>query len=156
MAIGEEDLEALFWTAMSWNAWINLNLDKPAALGQLSPAHACLERVMELNPEYFHGTPYILMGSIHAAMPGPLGGDETKARECFEKALQLSNGRFFLAHYYFARYYAVRVQDKGLFLKIIADVDSLPADGLKDACLINAVMKQKIKCLRKMSEELFL
>ena len=154
--MGKGDIEALFWTAMSWNAWIKLNLDKPAALGQFNTAQACLERILELKPDYFHGAPYILMGSILAAMPGPLGGDETRAREYFEKALQVGDGKFFLAHYYFARYYSVRVQDKKLFFKLIDLVDRTPPDELKEVCLINAVMKQKITRLRAISEELFL
>jgi tetratricopeptide (TPR) repeat protein len=155
-AIGEKELEALFWTVMAWNAWINLNLDKPAALGQLSAAQTCLNRVLEIKADYFYGSPYILLGTLLAAMPGPLGGDELEARRCFEKALQLGEGKFFLAHYYFARYYAVRVQDKDLFIGIIDEVQSTSPNELKEVCLINSVMKQKTKRLLEMSEDLFL
>jgi len=155
-AIGEGDLEALFWTAMAWNAWINLNLDKTAALGQLSTAQSCVKRALEIKPDYFYGAPYILMGSVLAAMPAQLGGDETRARECFEKAIQLSDGKFLLAHYYFARYYAVRVQNKDLFLKLINEIQNASSDNLNEVCLINAVMKQKSKRLLEMSEDLFL
>jgi len=154
--IGEEKLEALFWTSMSWNAWINLNLDKPIALAQLGIAQACLERVLEIKPDYFYGAPYILMGSTLAAVPGPLGGDETMAKEYFEKAMQVSHGRFLLAHYFFARYYAVRVQDKELFLKLIEEVDYTSSDELKEVCLINAAIKKRIRRLMEISEELFL
>ncbi len=149
-SIGKGDIEILFWTVMAWNAWINLNLDKPAALGQLNAAQTCLNRVLDLKPDYFYGTPYILKGTILAAVPGPLGGDETKARECFEKALQIGGGKFFLTHYYFARYYAVRAQDKELFLKLIDEVQRTSPDDLKEVCLINAVMKQKTKRLLEM------
>lgn len=155
MAIREGEIEALFWTTMSWNAWINLNLDKPVALAQLSVAQACLEKVLEIKPDYFYGAPYILMGSVLAARPGSFGGDVKRAKACFEKAMHLSHRKFFLAHYNFARYYAVRVQNKELFLKLIKEVDSSPADELKDVCLINAVMKQKMKNLVEISEDLF-
>jgi len=154
-SIGQSDLDALFWTTLAWNAWIRLNLDKPAALGQLNTAQACLNRVLELKPDYFHGAPYILKGTVLAAMPGPLGGDEKKARQYFELAVQSSGGKFFLAHYYFARYYAVRIQDQPLFLKLIADVQNNAADEMKQVCLINAVMKQKTKRLEKMTKDLF-
>ena len=153
--INNEELQILFWTTMSWNAWINLNLDKPIAIAQLSIAQACLEKVLEINPDYFFGTPYILMGSILASKPALLGGNKEKARECFEKAINLNNGKFFLAQYYFAKYYAVRIQNKGLFFKLIKDIDSIDPYELKEACLINVVMKQKTKRLMKMSDELF-
>jgi len=154
--IDNRELQALFWTTMSWNAWINLNLDKPIAIAQLSIAQACLEKVLEINPDYFYGTPYILMGSILASKPALLGGNKEKARECFEKAINLNNGKFFLAQYYFAKYYAVRIQNKDLFFKLIKDIDSTDPYELKEACLINVVMKQKTKRLMKMSDELFL
>lgn len=155
-SIKENDLEALFWTTMAWNAWINLNLDQPVALGQLSTAQACLNRILEIKPDYYYGAPYILMGSILAAMPGPLGGDEKQARKYFEKSLKITDGHFFLAHYYFARYYAVRAQDKELFFKLIKEVEQKSANELKDACLINSVMKEKMTHLKEISEDLFL
>lgn len=155
-SIKENDLEALFWTTMAWNAWINLNLDQPVALGQLSTAQACLNRILEIKPDYYYGVPYILMGSILAAMPGPLGGDEKQARKYFEKSLKITDGHFFLAHYYFARYYAVRAQDKELFFKLIKEVEQKSANELKDACLINSVMKEKMTHLKEISEDLFL
>jgi len=155
-ALGKKEVEALFWAATAWNAWINLNLDKPAALAQLSSAQACLERILDITPEYFYGASYIMMGSILSARPRFLGGDEVKAKEYFEKAVRMSHGKFLLAHYYFAKIYAVRVQNKELFLKLIEEIDSTSPDELNEVCLINSVMKEKTKHLRHMMEELFI
>ncbi len=154
-AMDKDQIEPLFWVTMSWNGWINLNLDKPAALGDLTAAQECLKRVMEINPEYFYGSPYIINGSMLAAMPKILGGDAAKAKEFFTKALAASNGKFFLAQYYYAKYYAVRVQDKELFLNLIDEVEKAPADQLKEACLINSAIKEKMRSLKEMADELF-
>jgi len=154
-ALDEEHLKPLFWTTMAWNAWINLNLDNPDALAQLGIAQACLKRVLEIRPDYFYGAPYVLMGSLLAARPRMLGGDATMAKAYFQKAMDVTQGRFFLVHYYFAKHYAVRAQDKGLFLELINSVNSYSPDKLKEMCLINAVMKQKIERLRDKMEELF-
>lgn len=151
----KEALEPLFWTALSWNAWINLNLDKPAALAQLGIAQSLLERVLEINPGYFHGLPYVLMGSILAARPKLLGGSPPRSKDFFEKAMYLSHGKFFLVHYYYAKYYAVRIQDKDLFTNLIKEVEAASPCELKEVCLINAVMKQKAKYLIERSEEMF-
>jgi len=153
--INKKELQVLFWTTISWNSWINLNLDKPVAIAQLSLAQACLEKVLDIDPYYFYGTPYTLMGSILASKPALLGGNEKKAREYFEKAINFSDGKFFLTQYYFAKYYAVRIQDKDLFFKLIKEVENTAPYELKDVCLINSVMKQKTKRLMKMSGELF-
>lgn len=155
LSLSEKDAAPLFWSALSWNAWIILNLDKPAAVAQISIAEACLKRVVEMRPDYFYGAPYVLMGSILSARPVILGGDAEKAKEYFEKAIHLTHGKFLLAHYCYARYYAVRKQDKSLFVKLVSEIDMARADELKETCLINAVMKQKAGRLIEMSEELF-
>jgi tetratricopeptide (TPR) repeat protein len=148
--------EILFWTTMAWNAWINLNLDKPSALGETVLAEACLARVLEIEPGFYHGAPYVLKGTILAARPKILGGNAQEAKVCFEKAIDVSEGKFLLAQYYFARYYAVRVQDRKLFLTLIREIAEAPPDDLKEACLINQAVKRKMEALALMTEELFL
>jgi hypothetical protein len=155
-AMGEDDLEALFWTAFSWNAWINLNLDKPEALSQLGVAGAFLERIMEIDPGYMHGLPHLLMGVSLAARPPLLGGDRVRAKSAFEAALRLSRGKFFLVHYYFARYYAVMAQDRGLFFRLIEEIIDGDPHALKDVCLINAAIRHRAETLKDMADEFFL
>ncbi|MBW1862063.1 MAG: hypothetical protein JRJ02_06780 [Deltaproteobacteria bacterium] len=138
------------------NAWINLNLDKPAALAQLSLSQGCLRRVIEIDADYLYGLPNILMGASLAARPQFFGGDIKRARSYFEKSLELSRGKFFLAQYYFAKYYAVRVQDKKLFFELIRDITNRDPHELKDVCLINRVIQHKAEQLKKMADELFI
>lgn len=154
--LGKEELEPLFWVTVSWNAWINLNLDKPAALAQLGVSQALLERVMEIDATYFQGLPHILMGVSLSARPPMLGGNVEQARQHFEKALELSHGKFFLAQYYFARYYAVRVQDKALFLRLTGEIEKMNPGELRDVCLINSVVQHKARQLRGRVDEFFL
>ena len=153
--LGKEELEPLFWITVSWNAWINLNLDKPGALAQLSASQALLQRVMEIDASYFQGLPHILMGVSLSARPPMLGGNVKQAKEHFDMALQMSQGKFFLAQYYFARFYAVRVQDKALFLRLTGEIEKTNPGDLRDVCLINAVTQQKAKKLREMVDEFF-
>ena len=152
----EREFKTLFYTTMSWHAWINLNLDKPAALAQMGIAQACLGRVLELNPGYLYGTPYVLMGTILAARPALAGGDARQAKVYFEKAMEVSKGKFYFVQYYFAKYYAVRIQDRRLFQKLAQEALHGHPSELKDACLINSVMQQKAKKLLNMTEDLFL
>jgi hypothetical protein len=154
-ALDPVSVEPLFWTTLSWNAWIRLNLDKPTALGQLNMAQKFLDRVMEIDPAFFYGSPYIVYGSMLAAKPKILGGDAARARTYFSKAMALTRGKFFLAQYYYAKTYAVRVQDKGLFLRLIGEVEKRSPDDIKATCLINQVMKQRMSALKAASDELF-
>jgi len=156
LTMGSKELESLFWFTLSWNGWLNLNLHQPAALGQLTLSQTCLERVMEINPEYFHGLPYTLMGVIYSARPKMLGGDIKKSESYFKQAFALSRREFFLVHYYYARHYAVRTQDKELFLKIIREIEQGDPQALKGACLINQSIKLRTNELRQTADDLFL
>jgi len=148
-------IEPLFWTTLAWNAWIGLNIDNPAALGELSMAQKCLKRVMEMDPEFFYGSPYVVYGSMLAARPKILGGDADRAKVFFERAMALTQGKFFLAPYFYAKTYAVRVQNKALFLQLIESVETTPSDAIKDACLMNRVMKERMKILKAEADDLF-
>ena len=111
---------------------------------------------MELDPAFFYGSPYILKASMLAARPKILGGNPSRAKELFVKAMAVSNGEFFLAQFYYAAYYAVRVQDRKLFMDLVREVEETSPDRLKGACLINSAIKKKMKALGKEADELFL
>jgi hypothetical protein len=152
----QDDYEPLFWYTMSWIAWINLNLDKPIALSHLGTTLRLTERLIALNGSYMHGLPHVLMGTTLAALPPLLGGKPDQAKEHFEKAMTLSHGRFFLVQYYYARYYAVRIQNRELFLNLIEEILSGSPQDMKDVCLINAVVQQKAQELEQQVDDLFI
>jgi tetratricopeptide (TPR) repeat protein len=149
------DYQAFFWTTLSWNAWIRLNLDQPKALSQLPAAEACLRKLLEWNPRYMYGLPHVLMGVSLSARPPLLGGNPRQALAHFESALQESRGEFFLTPVFYARYYAVRVQDRVLFDRLLKGVTDGDPRSLKDVCLINRVMQQRAGDLRNQRDDLF-
>ena len=151
----KDDLEALFWTTFAWNAWINLNLDKPAALAQLGASQACLKKILEIDSTYFYGLPYILDGVMLAARSPMFGGDVGQARSRFQRAMEISHRHFFLAQYYCAGTYAIRTQDKELFRSLIQEIIHGDAQALREVCLINTMIQRKAKALEQQMHELF-
>ena len=152
---GKSDIDALLWTTISLNSWINLNLDEPAALSRLGIAQDFIEKLIEIDPNYQYGIPYIMMGVSLSFRPPMLGGDPEKAKDNFETALELSGRKFFLAHYYYARYYATRIQDIDLFYSLLDEIIQGDSGGIRDMCLINSVIQDKAKELKEEAEELF-
>lgn len=150
------DIESFLWTTVSWNSWVRLNLDKPVAVAQFGLAFSCIEKLLEMEPDYLYGTPYILMGAGLSARSPMLGGDYQKAKENFEKAMIFSNRSFFLAHYYYARYYCVGVQDREMFEKLLNEVISGDPGRLEDVCLINAVIQERAKELLESIDDFFI
>jgi tetratricopeptide (TPR) repeat protein len=149
------ELEALFWLSFSWNAWIQLNLDKPSAIAQMDAAEACVQRVLEIDETFFHGAAHVLRGAILAARPPLLGGNPAKAQGHFRKAVELSRGKFFLAQYFYARYYAVAVQDREIFTRLLKEIREGDPRELGEACLINAVIQARARQLAEQIDDLF-
>jgi tetratricopeptide (TPR) repeat protein len=153
--LDRDDLEPFFWATLAWNSWINLNLDNPSALAQMGVAQACIERLLEIDPTFLYGTAHVLMGTVLAAKPAILGGDAAAAKTHFDKAMEISKGAFLLTPYYYARYYAVKAQDKDLFARLLDDAVARPVADLRDVCLVNTVMKEKASALRTRMDAFF-
>jgi hypothetical protein len=154
--ISMDEFETLLWTTVAWISWINLNLDKPAALAQLNTAQACLDIILKTDPEFMYGLPCVVMGVTLAAMPPVFGGKPEESKNYFERAMEFSDRKFYLAQYYYARYYAVRVQDRKLFENLINEILTGDSSAMKDVCLLNSVIKSKAESLGEMSDELFI
>ena len=155
-SIDLDHFEPFFWATVSLTGWMNLNLDKPAALAEFGFVERCLRRLVDLCPDYWYGLPHVLVGVSLSVQPSTLGGKADDARTHFEKALQAGDRKFFLTQYYMARYYAVQTQDKKLFFSLLHEVISGNPEDLRDFCLINRVMQQKAEELERRADELFL
>ena len=154
-SLGRKDLAPLFWAGLAWSSWIRLNLDSPAAVAELRAATACLERVIELDGSYFHGLPYAALGSVLSAIPPMLGGSPEASKELFERSMAQTGGDFLLAKLHYARYYAVRVQDRALFERLLDEIMQTDPAELEDVCLLNAVARQKAQDLIQQTDDFF-
>ncbi|MDZ7261240.1 MAG: TRAP transporter TatT component family protein [candidate division KSB1 bacterium] len=151
----EKDVPALFWTAYDWAGWINLSLTDPVALADLPKVQAMMHRVLELDEGYFYGGAHLFFGTILAARPRMLGGNPQKAQEHFQRCLELNQGKFLMTQLYYARFYAVQVQDQKLFQNLLQQVLDASLDLLPEQRLANALAKEKAKRLLQKMEELF-
>jgi hypothetical protein len=88
-------------------------------------------------------------------MPKVMGGRPERAKEYFDRAAELTNGKFLLTYVYYAKTYAVQIQDQGLFETLLKKVDDAPVDILPEARLSNTIAKRKAKLLRERINELF-
>jgi hypothetical protein len=155
MSAGKSDVPALFWTAFAWGAYINVALTSPQAIAELPKAQLIMERVAELDSTFYHGGPDLFLGTLYGSRPKLLGGDTTRARQHFEKALRINGGKFLMTYIYYARAYAVQTMDEVMFDELLARVDETPLEVLPRFRLPNAIAKQKAKLLRERKEDWF-
>ena len=153
--IEEEDLGALFWAAFSWAGWINLSLDNPQAFVDLPKVEALMNRVIEIDSTYYHGSGLLFFGSMWGMKPRMLGGNPEKAKQFFDYNLEITKGNFLLSYVYYAKYYAAKTLDEDLFKKYLKIVKETPEDVLPGEQLLNAIAKKKADFLLTKTEDIF-
>ncbi len=151
----KEDVPALFCATNSWARWTAVNLDNLEAVAELPFLEAAMERLLELDESYSYGSPHLLVGTYLAAKPAILGGDIAKAKDHFDRALALADGKFLPARVLYAQYYARRIQDRGLFVRTLEEVLSAPADAVPELTLSNVMAKEQARELLEKADEYF-
>lgn len=153
--LGKRDAPALFWTTVAWLSYININLGDFSVYLDIPKAEVLTDKLMEVDDRFYYASPYLLKACYYAAQPEIAGGQPEKAKEYFKKGIELSNGKFLMHHLFYAKYYAVRTQDKDLFLDLLKMIKDAPEDVVPDLCAVTNVCKMKAEKLMKSADDYF-
>ncbi len=151
----KRDIPALFWTGIGWGSYVSLTLTEPEALADLPKVEAIMKYIAEKDSSYFYGGAHFFLGALYGSRPKALGGNPEEAKKHFEKCLQINGGKFLMSYVYYARTYAVQIQDRNLFEELLTKVDETSIDVLPEARLSNAIAKKKAERLRNQVIDLF-
>lgn len=146
----EKDVAYLFYAATCWAGWISANSSSWDALADLPKVQALIERVIELDEGFYYGTPDAFMGVLLTIRPPSMGGKPEEAREYFEKAIELGEGKFLPTYVMFAKQYTKLVYDEKLFHELLNKVLDSPVDTAEDLILVNTLAQRQA---REMIEE---
>lgn len=153
--LSREDVPSVFWTAFSWGGYINISRSDLEAMADLSKVIAMMQFVARVDPGYYYGGAHLFLGAMNGSIPPMLGGKPELAKEHFEKARALNGGAFLMTYIYYAKTYAVQMQDQELFESLLKKVEDASIDVLPEARLPNAVAKRKAAWLRLHTTEFF-
>lgn len=151
----KDDIPALFWTGIGWGSYVSLSLTEPEALADLPKVEEIMKYVAQKDSSYFYGGAHFFLGALYGSRPKVLGGNPDESKKHFEKCLQINGGKFLMSYVYYARTYAVQIQDSNLFEDLITKVDEASMDVLPEARLSNAIAKKKAEKLRNQKNDLF-
>ena len=152
----QESVPALFWTTSAWAKWISLHLDSLEALADMPMLEAAMQRVIELDEGFYYGSPHLHMAVYLAAKPSIAGGNLDKAKEHFDEAFAQGADKLLSAKVLFARYYALRLKDRALFVKTLQEVIEAPVDEVPELTLSNTLAKEKARELLERADEYFM
>jgi len=86
------DVPLLYWTAAAWASSISLSKDDPSALADLPAVESLVIRALALDETFNQGALHVFLVSYEMSQQGLREGSERRAREHFERALELSSG----------------------------------------------------------------
>lgn len=154
--IHKRDIAALYFATNAWLSWVNLAIsDEPSALKDLPKLEAMMDRVLELDDTYYHGGIHALMGVYLVARPEMFGGMPEEAQMHFKEAFEISESKYLLWHYLYARYYAVEIKDRELFSETLNRILSAPDDLYPEEAFINGAAKMKARYLLGKIDDIF-
>ncbi len=151
----KEAVPGLLFGGMAWASAINLNRSDIPRVAELGKAIAMIKRAYELDKTFYNGGAAMTLGLINASQGRAMGGQPEVSKTYFDEAVALTGGKFLLTRVMQARFYAVVMQDRPLFERLLKEVLAAPADGLPSARLPNEMAKRRAARYLKLAEDFF-
>jgi hypothetical protein len=151
----KKDVPVIFWTAFAWGGRIQVDRESPLSIADLPLVLRLVEQALALDPSYWFAGPDTFMGFYNGSLPIMMGGKPDQAKAHFESALNITQRKFLMTQFMFAKSYAVQVQDRNLFNSLLKEVVQTKQDELPEAALSNAIAREKAERLLKKADELF-
>jgi len=149
------DVPLLYWTAASWGSLISLSKNKPDVVADQPLVEAMIDRALELDEAFDHGALHSFLITYEMARPGFADAERVKrARQHFDRALQLSGGQQAGLFVSLAENVSVRQQNKKEFQELLNKALAIDADARSEWRLVNLVMQRRARWLLGRTEEL--
>jgi hypothetical protein len=153
--LSARDVPALFWYAFNQAGGLWLNRDDPASLLAVPLNRKLALRLVELDEGYFFGGPLLLLGISDAHLPAMLGGSLEQSARRFQRAFDLSGGRFLLVRVLYAQHCVAAERDRELFDRELMAVLDAPPDILPGYRLFTTLAQRRARLLAERADEMF-
>ncbi|MCK0155127.1 TRAP transporter TatT component family protein [Alcanivorax sp. S6407] len=150
----KNDVPMLFTLGGAWAGYIQQNTSDWNAVAELGRVEAIMDRVVELDEGYQYGQAHMYLGVLNSILPASLGGKPDVAKDHFEKAVALSEGKNLLAPVLYAEKYARLVFDRELHDRLLNEVLAADPD-VHGLTLQNTYAQQEAEALLADADEYF-
>ncbi len=152
--LGEHEIETAYALATAWVSWIAAHSNDYAALADLPKAELLLERVAELSPSHDDGAVWLYLAVLNSQRPPAAGGRPDLARQYYQRAREISEGRNLLIEVFMADEYARLVFDRELYVQLLERVLSADPDQ-PGYVLANHIAQQRARQMLERTARIF-
>ncbi|MGH7730592.1 MAG: TRAP transporter TatT component family protein [Candidatus Eiseniibacteriota bacterium] len=153
--IKKPELAMLYWTAAAWGSAINLGKDRAELLADLGAVRALMERGLTLDETYDGGAFHEAM-IVLEALPKDMGGSPERAREHFQRAVELSKGRKASPYVTLAQSVSVLTQNRHEFRELLDKALAVDPNADPSQRLATLIVQQQARNLIQREDDLFL
>ena len=153
-SVAVEDVPVLYWLGASWGLAISIGLDKPELAIDLPAVRALMDRALELDEGYSRGAIHEALITLEA-VPEAMGGSPQRAREHFERAVELSGGDSAGPYVTLAGSVSVDTQNRAEFERLLAQALQVDPNKEKSVRLLNLITQKRARHLLEHTDELF-
>ncbi len=150
------DVSNAYWAGAGWLGAFGVDPLNVDILYGIRGAVALLEKAAELDPSYNNGAIWEVLTAFYAAAPADFGGDDERAKLCYEKALACSGGNSISQHLLYAQSFCIPNQDVKGFDEAIEKALAINPDDNPSTRLATTVSKRKAEFLKSRRDELFI
>lgn len=153
--LGADQLDLVFWTGAAWGSAISIGVHRLEIVADLPAVRALMDRVLELDEGYDDGAAHEALIALEA-LPEAMGGSKERAREHFERAVELSRGLSASPYVSLAANVTVAEQDRGEFERLLGLALEVDPDAEPSRRLANTIARERAELLLSRVEDLFL
>ncbi|HTL49571.1 MAG TPA: TRAP transporter TatT component family protein [Steroidobacteraceae bacterium] len=147
-SIGKPDTDLLYWTAVSWAAAISLGKDDPGLVADLGKVSALIDRALEVDEGWDHGSIHSFLVTFTMVRPDALGDRKADARRHFDRAVELTQGHSAGPYVAWAEGACIPDEDRACFDASIASALAVDPDADPERRLANTVMQRRAAWLK--------
>jgi predicted anti-sigma-YlaC factor YlaD len=153
--IRQDDVALLYWSGAAWGAAISLGKDRPEILVDLPLVREIFDRILELDESFERGAVHEVLITLDS-LPVSMGGSKDRARQHFERAVELSSGKSAGPYLSFAVKAAIPDQDLDAFRRLLDQALEVDPDSEPSYRLANLIAQRRAKFLLEHAADYFL
>ncbi len=145
--LGKNSVPALFWTASCWAKAIDLNRDKANSLAQLPRVVMLMQRVLQLDENFYMSGAHIFFGAYYGSKSPMLGGNYKLSEQHFAIANKANHNKLLVVDLLQAKYLERQRFNRQGFEHLLTHIINAPDNLYPQQALINNISKQKASLL---------
>jgi predicted anti-sigma-YlaC factor YlaD len=144
---GPEEVDLLYWTAVSWAAAVSLGKDDPALVAELPIVSALIDRALAVDEDWDRGAIHAFLITYEMSRSDAGVDRGADAKRHFERAIELTQGRAAAPHVAWAESACVFAEDRDCFEQALAAALRIDADADPASRLVNLIMQRRARWL---------